>query len=142
MSDKYSTAVFTDGGSRGNPGRGGWAYVYVVNDEIINEEWGGEDHTTNNRMELTAIIKALQKIGNQKLTLFSDSKLCVQSYNEWMDNWEKKGWKKKTGPIKNLDLIQELYQLKQECPLVKIEWIPGHAGHRWNEYVDKLTQKY
>ena len=67
MSEDYSTGIFTDGGARGNPGRGGWGFVHVVNDEIQCEKWGGEDHTTNNRMELMAIIEALKTIGDADL---------------------------------------------------------------------------
>lgn len=138
----YTTGVFTDGGARGNPGRGGWGFVYVVNDVIQMEKWGGEPHTTNNRMELTAIIEALKTIGNQNITLYSDSQLCVKTYNEWMAGWKALGWRKKTGPIANLDLIQILDTLKSSCPLVKITWLKAHVGIRWNEYADRLAQKF
>lgn len=138
---QYSTGIFTDGGARGNPGRGGWGFVYVINDKIQNEGWGGEDYTTNNRMELTAIIEALKTIGNIPVTLFSDSNLCVQTYNTWMEGWKAKGWHKKGG-VANLDLVKQLDELKQKCPLVKLQWLPAHTGIRWNEYVDRLANKY
>lgn len=136
------TGIFTDGGSRGNPGRGGWGFVHVIDNKIQKEGWGGEDHTTNNRMELTAIIEALKAVGDIDAVLYSDSNLCVQTYNQWMIGWKAKGWKKKSGPISNLDLVQELDRLKQECPRIRVEWVKAHAGNRWNEYVDQLTQKY
>lgn len=137
----YSTGVFTDGGSHGNPGPGGWGYVYVIKDQIIKEAWGGEAHTTNNRMELTAIIEALKAVGNQEITVFSDSNLCVQTFNTWMKGWKFHGWQKKGG-IKNLDLIQELDRLKSACPKVGLTWVKAHNGNQWNEYVDALAQKY
>lgn len=140
--NKYESGIFTDGGSRGNPGRGGWGFVYVINNKIIKEGWGGEDHTTNNRMELTAIIEALKACGNVKTTLYSDSNISVQSYNTWMEGWKKRGWKKKDGDIANLDLIKQLDALKQACPLIKLEWVKAHIGIKWNEYVDELANKY
>lgn len=140
--DSYSTGIFTDGGARGNPGRGGWGFVYVIDDQILKENWGGADHTTNNRMELTAIIEALKAVGNMATTLYSDSNLCVQTYNDWMHRWQERGWKKKGGDIANLELVQELFKLKQNCPLIKVRWLKAHAGIRWNEYVDRLSQKY
>lgn len=138
----YHTGIFTDGGARGNPGRGGWGYVHVINNQIIKEDFGGADHTTNNRMELMAILEALKAIGNVETILYSDSNLCVQTYNEWMEMWRAKNWKRKTGPIANLDLVQELYELKKKCPLIQVRWLKAHAGIRWNEYVDRLAQKY
>jgi ribonuclease HI len=138
----YSTGIFTDGGSRGNPGRGGWGFVYVLNNKIVKEAWGGAIYTTNNQMELTAIIEALKAVGDKKIVLYSDSKLCVQTYNQWMETWCARGWKKKTGPIKNLDLVKQMYALKKACPRVKVEWIQAHSGHQWNEYADRLTQKF
>lgn len=141
-SQNIHTGIFTDGGARGNPGRGGWGFVYVVSDKIIKEGWGGEDYTTNNRMELTAILAALKAVGNINQTLYSDSKLCVQTYNEWMEGWKARGWKKKSGPIANLDLVRELDLLKEKCPLIRVQWIRAHVGTRWNEYVDALAQKY
>ena len=142
MTEDYSNGIFTDGGARGNPGRGGWGYVYVANDEIIKEAWGGEDHTTKNRMELMAIIEAIKAIGNEDTTLYSDSNLCVQTYNQWMAGWHAKGWKRKTGPIANLELVKELFELKKKCPKMKLKWVKAHNGNRWNEYVDGLANKY
>lgn len=141
----YSNGIFTDGGARGNPGRGGWGFVYVVDDQIITESFGGEDYTTNNRMELTAIIQALLWVKKNKpgtVDLFTDSKLCEQTYNVWMKGWKNKNWHRKSGPIANLDLVKQLDELKQELPEVSIHWLKAHVGIRWNEYADRLAQKY
>lgn len=140
--DQLRTGIFTDGGARGNPGRGGWGYVYVVDNKILREEWGGAPHTTNNRMELTAIIRALEAVGNIDADLYSDSNLCVKTYNEWLAGWKARGWKKKEGQIANLDLVRRLDELKSQRPRIRVRWIRGHAGQIWNEYVDELTQRY
>ena len=137
------SGIFTDGGCSPNPGPGGWAVVVVQDDQIVEEFWGGDPDSTNNRMELTGLIRALQYCrhtqGNGVDTIYSDSHLCVQTYNDWMDRWAAQGWWRRTGPVENLDLVQELYQLKQQCPQVQVVWIPAHQGLRWNEYVDGLV---
>ncbi|NBW41389.1 ribonuclease HI [bacterium] len=134
------TGVFTDGGASPNPGPGGWGLVHVVNGEILHEEHGYEQDTTNNRMELTALIHALKLVSpEEEITVYSDSDLCVKTINEWAAGWEARGWKRKSGPIKNLELVQELYALKQERPGVTLQWIKAHDGSRWNEYADALA---
>lgn len=140
MSD-YSTGIFTDGACSGNPGPGGWGFVWVENNQIIQEKSGFNPDTTNNRMEFTALIHALEVSIGKEVTIYSDSNLGVKTYNEWMEGWAKKGWKRKTGPIANLDLVQKLYELKPQCPEVKIQWIKAHVGHRWNEYADGLATR-
>ncbi|HIF22041.1 MAG TPA: ribonuclease HI [Gemmatimonadetes bacterium] len=101
---------------------------------------GKEAHTTNNRMELKALVEAYKLLPEDAAaTVHSDSRLCVDSITKWAPNWERKGWKKKGGPIKNLELIQELYELfhaHENCPLT---WIAAHSGNRWNEYADSLA---
>jgi ribonuclease HI len=96
-------------------------------------------------MELTGLIRALQYCrdtqSNSIDTIYSDSHLCVQTYNDWMERWAAQGWRRRTGPVENLDLVQELYQLKQQCPQVRVAWIPAHRGLRWNEYVDELVAR-
>ena len=74
--------------------------------------------------------------------MFSDSELCVKTINEWAAGWEARGWRRKTGPIKNLELVQELYRLARAHPKVKLQWIRAHDGSRWNEYVDALANSY
>ena len=138
--DGPQTGVFTDGGSRPNPGPGGWGFVHVVNGEIINQKHGSEAQTTNNRMELTALINAYQSLTNESdITIYSDSNLCVQTINQWAKSWEKNGWKRKSGPIKNLDLVQVLYAEANQRPHVSLKWIKAHNGWKWNEYADALS---
>lgn len=134
------SGVFTDGSARPNPGRGGWGVVYVRDGKIISQEHGHEEETTNNRMELTGLIHGFKLIPrDEELCVYTDSELCVKTINEWAPQWEKKGWKRKTGPIKNLELIKELLALKRERPKVKLCWIEAHNGWLWNEYADSLA---
>ncbi len=138
-----TTGVFTDGHCEPNPGRGGWGAVKVVDDAIVEERSGHDPDTTNNRMELQALIAGYQMLApDEDATLYSDSNLCVRTVNEWAAGWERRGWKKKDGPIANLDLVQELYALAQAHPHAKLEWIRAHAGSRWNEYADALARSY
>jgi ribonuclease HI len=139
-SEGPQAGVFTDGAARPNPGPGGWGFVHVVEGEVLHQGYGCEDHTTNNRMELTALIEAYKSLPEDaELTVYSDSDLCVKSMNEWAAGWEKRGWKRKTGPIKNLELVQELYELYLSKPNVKLAWIKAHNGWLWNEYADALA---
>lgn len=132
--------IFTDGACSGNPGPGGWGCVRVMNDTFIGECHGFDPQTTNNRMELTALVNAYRLISpDDVVTLWSDSELAVKTMNLWAPSWEKQGWKRKTGPIKNLDLVQELFVLVRRHPRVKIQWLHGHNGSRWNEYADVLA---
>ncbi len=134
------TGIFTDGSCDPNPGPGGWGWVWVEKGEILAQGNGREQDTTNNRMELQALIKALQTLpGDRDLEVYSDSQLCVNTINKWAQGWEKRGWKRKGGPIKNLDLVQALYALTQEKPRIELRWIRAHDGARWNEYADALA---
>lgn len=137
-----STGVFTDGGARPNPGPGGWGFVYVEGGEIQAEGSGGDRKTTNNRMEMSAIIAALEHLPTDaKVTIFSDSDLCVKTLTIWAKSWAAKGWRRKEGEIKNLDLVQRAYELVRAHPGVKLQWIKAHDGSRWNEYVDALATR-
>ena len=137
------TGVFTDGSCEGNPGPGGWGFVWVENDEIRKQGSGTDPATTNNRMELTALIEAYRALpADATATVYSDSELCVKTVNEWAAAWERRGWRRKTGPIKNLELVQELYRLANAHPSVELRWIRAHDGSRWNEYVDALANAY
>ncbi len=134
------TGIFTDGSCDPNPGPGGWGWVWVENGEILDQGHGRDPGTTNNRMELTALIEAYKRLpDDRELVVYSDSQLCVNTINEWAPGWERRGWKRKGGPIKNLDLVQELYALAREKRLVELRWIPAHEGARWNEYADALA---
>ena len=137
------TGVFTDGSCEGNPGPGGYGWVWVEDDEIVDSGYGEDPQTTNNRMELAALIAALRKIPQtESLTIYSDSKLCVDTLTKWAAGWERRGWKRKGGPIANLELVREAYALAQSHPNVRIEWIKAHDGSRWNEYADALATAY
>lgn len=135
--------IFTDGACAGNPGPGGWGAVYVRQNQIITQDFGYEPKTTNNRMELTALIAGFQMIDpDTPITVWSDSQLCVNTLNLWVSQWERNGWRRKGGPIKNLELVQELYRLAKAHPHAQVCWIKAHNGYRWNEYVDALSTAY
>ncbi len=137
------TGVFTDGSCEGNPGPGGWGFVWVEDDEIRAERSGHDPQTTNNRMELTALIEAYKALSEDaEITVHSDSQLCVKTVNEWAAGWERRGWKRKTGPIANLELVQQLYALANAHPGVTLQWIKAHDGSRWNEYADALASSF
>jgi ribonuclease HI len=137
------TGVFTDGSCEGNPGPGGWGFVWVEDDQIRAERSGVDPATTNNRMELTALIEAYKALPEDaSVAVYSDSQLCVKTVNEWAAGWERRGWKRKTGPIANLELVQELWRLARRHPKVRLQWIRAHDGSRWNEYVDALAATY
>jgi ribonuclease HI len=141
--DGPRSGVFTDGSCEGNPGPGGWGMVWVEDDRIVAERHGHDPATTNNRMELRALITAFELLPEDAdLTVYSDSDLCVKTVNEWAAAWERRGWKRKTGPIANLELVQRLYALSRAHPKVKLRWIKAHDGSRWNEYADALSTSY
>jgi ribonuclease HI len=134
------TGVFTDGSCEGNPGPGGWGFVWVEDDVIRAEQCGHDPATTNNRMELSGLIAAYQALPRDaQITVYTDSQLCVNTVNEWARGWEARGWRRKTGPIANLELVQELYALAKAHPRVQLRWIKAHDGSRWNEYADALA---
>ncbi len=135
--------VFTDGACTGNPGPGGWGAVWVKDGEVHDRRYGSDAHTTNNRMELLALIEAYKMIGAEdEVTLWSDSNLCVKTLNEWAAGWQRLGWKRKTGPVENLELVQEAWRLKHTRPKASLRWIKAHNGCRWNEYADALATAF
>jgi ribonuclease HI len=145
--DKYkegpTSGVFTDGAADPNPGPGGWGAVYVIDDRIVDEAHGHEPHTTNNRMELTALIAGYRMVPrSRRVVVWSDSELCVNTITKWAPGWAARGWRRKGGEIKNLDLVQELHALAQERPGIELRWIKAHSGLRWNEYADALATAY
>lgn len=137
------SGVFTDGSCEGNPGPGGWGVVWVEDDEIVHEAHGSDSSTTNNRMELRALIEAYRMLpADSDAKIYSDSQLCVKTINEWAAGWEARGWRRKSGPIANLELVQELWALAKAHPKTKLTWIAAHDGSRWNEYADALATTY
>ena len=153
--------IFTDGGCSGNPGPGGWAFVIAAaaanaagapcGENIIAEKWGGEKNTTNNRMELLAVIYALEYIREsaqpaslsqhaEKITVYTDSQYVQKGMTLWIQNWKLKQWRTTAkGEVKNKDLWLRLDSLASMFS-VNWVWIQGHAGNELNERADQLTQ--
>jgi ribonuclease HI len=133
--------IFTDGACRGNPGPGGWGALLRFGGEE-KTLFGGEQDTTNNRMELTAVIEALGALKRPcDVTLTSDSTYVLKGIQEWMPNWKKRGWKtagKK--PVKNVDLWKKLDVLIVEHK-IDWRWVKGHSGHPENELADQLANQ-
>lgn len=132
--------IYTDGACSGNPGPGGWGAVLCYNGKE-REISGGENPTTNNRMELTAAISALAALKEPcAVTLYSDSKYLIDSVTKgWVYNWQKKGWKKSDGsPALNVDLWERLLLLLTYNK-VEFVWVKGHADHPYNERCDRLA---
>ena len=138
------TKIYTDGACVGNPGPGGWAAIILSNDKK-EELFGGEKLTTNNRMELTAAIKALEYCIKQpslkQLRIYTDSTYVKDGITIWIDNWEKNNWKtsgKKN--VKNIDLWKKLKELVK-LSLVEWSWVKGHSKDAMNEEADRLAKK-
>lgn len=136
MLPKY--IAYTDGGCYPNPGNGAWAYVVMRGNTVIEQQSGFESNTTNNRMEYLGLIKVLEKY--DKIVVCSDSQLLVNTVNKWMHSWFKRGWKKKGGSIKNLDLVQKLHRL-YNSDNHEVKWVKGHSGILGNELADELCTK-
>jgi ribonuclease HI len=141
MSLSEVVEIFTDGACKGNPGPGGWGALLRFG-ETEKELCGGERATTNNRMELMAVIRALESLNRRCVVkLHTDSQYVQKGISEWIIGWKKRGWKtadKK--PVKNVDLWRELDQLASQHD-VEWLWVKGHAGHDGNERADQLANK-
>jgi len=150
--------IYTDGGCSGNPGPGGWAYTIIrteapqngvggVKDALLDEKWGAEKSTTNNRMELRAVIAALEALpalmqGIEKVAVYTDSQYVQKGMSSWIKDWEKRGWKTSgKEPVKNLELWQRLQNLAGGVADISWVWVKGHSGNKFNEHCDILTQK-
>ena len=136
--------VYTDGSASPNPGPGGWGALWVVDGVIAAEAFGHEpDQTTNNRMELIAVREGAKLVPEGvPATIWCDSRLVVQTMNEWAAGWKQRGWKRRRGPVENLDLVRPLYEYLLARPELELRWIKAHAGHRWNEYADELATRW
>ena len=140
MDNLKQVEIFTDGACSGNPGPGGWGSILRYGEYEL-EISGGEKMTTNNRMELTALISALKKLKEKcSLKIYTDSKYISDAFNNgWIWNWIRKGWKKADkSPVLNVELWQELLNLLA-LHEYEIIWVKGHAGHPENERCDKLA---
>jgi ribonuclease HI len=132
--------IYTDGGADPNPGAGGWAAVLLDRASgKVRELSGGEPAATNNRMELTAAIRALEALTRRcRVHLFTDSLYLRKGITEWLPGWIARGWRRKDGVLQNEDLWQRLAELIQQHD-IRWDWIKGHAGNRWNERADQLA---
>jgi ribonuclease HI len=144
-----SLKIFTDGGCSGNPGPGGWAYVMVLEtfqgETIAAKNKGAEKETTNNRMELTAVISALRALKTmslpRKTRVITDSQYVQKGITDWIQAWKRNSWRTSDKkPVKNQDLWMELDSLAEEFSIAW-EWVRGHAGNEYNEMCDRMTQE-
>ncbi len=114
----------------------------MIDDEIVDERFGFGGDTTNNRMELTALIEGLKLVPEgSTAVVYSDSNLAVRTITEWAEGWERRGWKRKSGPVENLDLVQEAFRAYRARPEIELRWIKAHVGFKWNEYADALANR-
>lgn len=140
MAEKVIT-IYTDGACSGNPGPGGWGALLLWNGHE-KELFGGEAETTNNRMEMMAVVQALEALkGPSRVELYTDSKYVMQGITEWLQGWKARGWKtagKK--PVKNQDLWMAIDAAMARHD-VRFHWVKGHAGHPENERADELARR-
>jgi ribonuclease HI len=153
--------IYTDGGCSGNPGPGGWAYVIIEESgetegrvqqkspgpyKIVAEKWGAENNTTNNRMELGAVIAALESLAElalspEKVAVFTDSQYVQKGMTLWLRSWKRNNWRTSgKEPVKNQDLWRRLDELSG-CFSISWIWVKGHAGDELNERCDRMTQE-
>lgn len=144
MSKGNAVRIFTDGACSGNPGIGGWAAIICTDTEVKTLS-GGCDDTTNNRMELLAVVNGLTHVlvkGHREVLIASDSAYVVNAINNrWVNKWQANGWIKTDGePVKNTDLWQSLLELIESFDKVEFMKVKGHAGHHLNETADKCAR--
>ena len=139
MTNKKTVHLYTDGSCSGNPGPGGWGYVLIYNSHR-KEVFGHALETTNNRMEMQAVIEGLNQLKHPcHVMLFTDSKYVMQGATEWLQGWKAKNWKKADKkPVNNKDLWEKL-DLAMDRHTIEWEWVKGHAGHPENECADQLA---
>ena len=141
MTQDKTVTLYTDGACKGNPGKGGWG-VLMRYGSHEKELFGGEAHTTNNRMELTAIIQGLAALKRPcAVVIYTDSQYVKNGMEKWIHGWKKNGWKTASKqPVKNEDLWQQLDRLAAQHQ-IRWQWVRGHAGHAENERADALANQ-
>ena len=141
MTQDKTVSLYTDGACKGNPGKGGWG-VLMRYGSHEKELFGGEAHTTNNRMELTAIIQGLAALKRPcAVVIYTDSQYVKNGMEQWIHGWKKNGWKTASKqPVKNEDLWQQLDRLAAQHQ-IQWQWVRGHAGHTENERADALANQ-
>jgi ribonuclease HI len=141
MTEAAAVDIFTDGACRGNPGPGGWGALLRFG-SAEKELFGGEAATTNNKMELTAVIRALEALkGPSRVRVYTDSQYVQKGIKEWIHGWKRNGWKTAAKePVKNKELWIELDELRKKHE-IEWHWVKGHAGHPENERADALANK-
>ena len=132
--------LWTDGSASPNPGPGGFAVLEIVDSEARPVVLGREAKSSNIRMEGLAMIAGIKYAGEEGCEIHSDSEFWINVLTKWAPTWQANGWKKKTGPIKNLEIVQELYELYCKYP-VKLVWVRGHVGTEFNELADEWANK-
>ena len=141
MVSERKLKIWTDGACKFNPGPGGWG-AYLVWGEKTLELCGGEEETTNNRMELTAVIQALSAVKRPvPMTIYLDSQYVKNGIDSWIAGWKRKGWRTASGqPVKNVDLWKKLDELVSTHD-IDWQWVKGHAGEEGNEKADELANR-
>ena len=131
--------IYTDGSCLGNPGPGGWAWAIPEGASAS----GGDSHTTNQRMEIQAVLEALRSIDDREIEIISDSTYVVKCFQDrWWAGWQRRGWKNSQGkPVANRELWEPLFDLAlDEARTITWTWVKGHSGDQWNDVVDEMAQ--
>ena len=135
--------IYTDGGCSGNPGPGGWAFAVSENGKLVTTSSGGDAQTTNNKMELTAVINALKFAldkGEREVTILTDSQYVKNGITQWIHSWKRNGWRTSSkAPVKNVEYWVQLDSLNSSLS-VTWSWVKGHAGIEGNEECDRLVR--
>lgn len=133
--------IYTDGSARGNPGPGGWGAI-IISDTEVKEIGGSDEHTTNNKMELTAAIRALENMPGDMVTIYTDSEYVMKGITSWIHGWQAKGWRTAAKkPVLNKELWQELLA-QTEGKNISWKYVQGHSGDKYNDRCDEIATKF
>jgi len=137
--------IFVSGSCDPNPGRGGWAAVRLVGGGVLNEAFDWEPATTSSRMDLRALIEGLKLVSTgERVAVYSSSQTAVSTLKDWAPGWQRAGWRRgpKRQRVLNLDLVQEAFDVYQNRPNTRLEWLNSGAGSRWSSYARALARSY